>query len=264
MAKIFVHPPDTLLKRRTWVLWQYLERDGKRTKTPYQPDGRMARVNDPATWTDWDTALQALETGRFAGLGVVLGDGLAGIDIDWKNHEGEGIPVEAQSILDRFTTYAELSPSGKGAHILLLGRLPKGVRNRLRLAPGVDIEIYDSNRFFTFTGQTLNDYPITDQQDELEALLADLGLVQPTSPQVRSAPTPQPGRLDDNDLLQRMLTSRVGDDIARLWRGDWSAYPSQSEADMALASHLAWWCNGDIARADRLFRQSGLYRPKWD
>ncbi|MFQ7644172.1 hypothetical protein, partial [Ruthenibacterium lactatiformans] len=40
--------------------------------------------------------------------------------------------------------------------------------------------------------------------------------------------------------------------------------PSHSEADIALCNALAWWTNCDAARVDRLFRQSGLMREKWD
>ncbi len=54
-------------------------------------------------------------------------------------------------------------------------------------------------------------------------------------------------------------------DRAALWRGEWQGrYPSQSEADMALAGHLMWRTGNDLALADRLFRRSGLFRKKWD
>ena len=33
---------------------------------------------------------------------------------------------------------------------------------------------------------------------------------------------------------------------------------------MALAEILAFWCGGDTEQMDRLFRQSGLMRDKWD
>lgn len=255
-----------------WLLWSWGVRDGKQTKIPRQPNGQPARSNDPSTWVDYSEARMALHTRPdvFAGVGIVLGDGLAGIDIDWKNYDGDGIPTAAQTIIDRFATYAELSPSGKGAHILLLGRLPTGARNRAQLAPGVDIEVYDHNRYFTFTGRSLGGCPdITDQQEQLEALLSELGML-PSAPE--RAPSQaaqgiaQPVTLSDAELLDRMLASKSGPEIRQLWGGDWrgAGYPSQSEADLALVSHLLWWTNGDVARADRLFRQSGLYRPKWD
>ena len=52
--------------------------------------------------------------------------------------------------------------------------------------------------------------------------------------------------------------------FAALWAGDTSGYPSHSEADLALANHLVFWCDGDPDLMDQLFRQSALYRAKWD
>ena len=70
--------------------------------------------------------------------------------------------------------------------------------------------------------------------------------------------------LTDQELLERMFNSRQGLDIERLFRGDWTGYKSQSEADLALVSHLIFWTQRDEARVDNLFRQSGLMRPKWN
>ncbi len=47
-------------------------------------------------------------------------------------------------------------------------------------------------------------------------------------------------------------------------QGDYSDYPSQSEADLALCNELAFWCGNNPEQIDRLFRQSKLYRQKWD
>jgi primase-polymerase (primpol)-like protein len=46
-----------------------------------------------------------------------------------------------------------------------------------------------------------------------------------------------------------------GEKFAKLWSGDVSGYPSQSEADLALCGILAFWTR-DRAQIDRLFRQS--------
>jgi primase-polymerase (primpol)-like protein len=69
---------------------------------------------------------------------------------------------------------------------------------------------------------------------------------------------------DDAHTLARAYAARNGAKFGALWRGDWSGYPSQSEADQALCNHLAFWTQGDPAAIDRLFRRSGLYRDKWD
>lgn len=62
-----------------------------------------------------------------------------------------------------------------------------------------------------------------------------------------------------------MLVSRNGAAIRALLDGDASAQGGDhSSADMALCNHLAFWCAGDEARMDRIFRASGLMRDKWD
>ena len=67
-----------------WLLWRLKDRAGKSTKTPYQADGHLAKVNDPATWTTFETALAAYRAGGFSGLGIALSDDddLAGVDLD--------------------------------------------------------------------------------------------------------------------------------------------------------------------------------------
>jgi Uncharacterized conserved protein len=47
--------------------------------------------------------------------------------------------------------------------------------------------------------------------------------------------------------------------------GGWEKlYGSQSEADLALANYLAFWTGRDFGKMDAIFRQSVLYRDKWD
>ncbi|ELY62816.1 hypothetical protein C489_21106 [Natrinema versiforme JCM 10478] len=70
--------------------------------------------------------------------------------------------------------------------------------------------------------------------------------------------------LEDKDLLEKARNASNGEKFERLWRGSTAGYESQSEADMALCCLLAFWTGGDHTRMDRLFRQSGLLRDKWD
>jgi len=258
--------PPSLRALPRWVVWRFVERDGKLTKVPFQPNDRPAKANDPTTWATLEEALEALKTGRFDGLGFVLGDGITGLDLDWKE-AGDGVPPEALAVVERLASYTEWSPSGKGCHILLKGKLPPGSANRKALAPGVHLEVYDGGRFFTFTGKRWEASPhdLEERQEALEALAREL-LKREAS--FRGAPPPPrggPGELTDAELLDRMFSSANGAHLRGLWAGEWRGlYPSQSEADLALAGALMWWTGNDEARADRLFRQSGLYRPKWD
>ena len=66
------------------------------------------------------------------------------------------------------------------------------------------------------------------------------------------------------EVIRKALSASNGERFSRLWYGDTSGYGSHSEADLALCGMLAFWTGGDAARIDTLFRQSGLYREKWD
>lgn len=69
----------------------------------------------------------------------------------------------------------------------------------------------------------------------------------------------------DLELVERAKHSKNGTQFAALWAGDTTGYKSHSEADVALCNALVFWTNKDVGRVDRLFRQSGLFRPeKWD
>jgi putative DNA primase/helicase len=54
------------------------------------------------------------------------------------------------------------------------------------------------------------------------------------------------------------------DKFQRLYSGDCSGYSSQSEADLALCSILASLTGSNRSLMDQLFRNSGLFREKWD
>lgn len=70
---------------------------------------------------------------------------------------------------------------------------------------------------------------------------------------------------EDHDLLAKIARSKQGEKFHDLYNGDWKkSYESQSEADLALCCILAFWCKKDSEQMDCIFRQSELYRPKWD
>ena len=69
--------------------------------------------------------------------------------------------------------------------------------------------------------------------------------------------------LDGEQLLDK--ARRADPLLDALYCGDWKGrYASQSEADLALCSKLAFWFQKDAVRVDEIFRQSSLFRAKWD
>jgi hypothetical protein len=73
--------PDALKADRRWLNWRYdwRQHEGRKRRWNKLPSGK---TNNPTTWTTFDQALAAYQTGGFDGVGFCLGDGWAGIDFD--------------------------------------------------------------------------------------------------------------------------------------------------------------------------------------
>ena len=284
MIAAYRNIPQGLRETGSFCLWKYQMRDGRRTKLPYDPNtGRKARSNDQATFADYSTAVAALERsgGRYDGLGIGVFEPLVGIDIDHCIDAAGRISDLALDIIESCGSYAEKSPSGEGVHILLKvspdftyedGRYY--IKN-----PNNGVELYaagHTNRYLTLTGDRLNDADIKECDEALLQILERYMVRGGTRGNVTdvirdivendTAADEDTALIDDAELLNRMLSSKQGDKIARLWAGEWQDdYTSHSEADLALCNHLAFYCRKDDAQMDRLFRSSGLYREdKWD
>lgn len=247
-----------------WVLWRLEERDGKPTKTPYQANGQIAKVNDPATWTSFDEALAAYQAGGFSGVGIVLtdDDDLVGTDLDkCLNLDTGELEPTAAAIVAALPTYCEVSPSGRGLRLFGFGKLPTGGRRKGK------VELYDTGRYLTVTGHQFNGHAVlANITAELATVHARVFGKATASKPVDAKPSPAGAlNLDDATLLDKIRASKQGALFDRLWRGDTSGNGSDhSSADMALCNLLAFWTDGDAARMDRLFRQSSLMREKWD
>lgn len=253
--------PSSMQAVPRWVTWQYEYRDGKRTKVLHSPGtGARASSTDPSTWTTHEKATRVRD--HYAGIGFVLGDGWIGVDWDHVRNPATG--EWDTGVLDEILslgTYAEISPSGTGAHAILLGDALPGNRSRKGDGP----EFYASGRFFTVTGDHVEGTPddaLTPPPGALETLYRRYipeGEGQTPTP----APTLPGDNLSDDEIITRAERAKNGATFSRLFHGDWSGYPSQSEADSALCFSLAFWTQ-DPQQIDRIFRRSGLHRGKWD
>jgi hypothetical protein len=162
--------PPELIARPQWILWRAELRRGKATKVPYAPDGcRMARVNDAGTWGTFEDVLAKYQAGGFSGIGFVftVDAGIVGIDVDGcRDPETGYIDTWALHTLNRFNSYAELSPSRTGIKMFMLGSLPtektgektKRAFGRPRHGKTPGIEAYQRGRFFAVTGHWMEDF----------------------------------------------------------------------------------------------------------
>lgn len=268
-----LHPdsvPSSLRSLPQWVLWSYERRDGEWTKVPH--DARhygRASSTDADTWATFDLCVGRLRQhgDRYDGVGFVFhAAGIAGIDLDDCRDTGTGAIAQwALDLLALLNSYAEVSPSGTGVKVWVRAALP-GTGHRRPFGDG-EVEVYDAGRFFCVTGHRVEDGPaeVEPRQAELDRLLALV--FPPESP--ASLPPPSSTRsgtrhadLSDDALLERAYASANGNAIRRLMAGD--AGDDHSRADQALCNHLAFWLGRDAGRMDRVFRTSGLMRPKWD
>jgi hypothetical protein len=248
---------------RQWLCWRIEERDGKPTKVPYSPlTDEKASSTDPETWASYSEAEEAYREHGYGGIGLVFSkdDPFCGVDLDgFLNPETGEIEEWAKELIEHLDSYTELSPSGTGVHVLVIANLPPGGRHKGK------VEVYDSGRFFTVTGKHLPSTPrkIEERQAEVEVLHRKIfGF---TKGDTNGHGSHGPGNdLSDAEILTRAGQALNGQAFDKLWAGDTSGYASRSEADLALCSRLAFWTGGDPERVDELFRQSGLYRSKWD
>src|ERR1700730_7601433 len=193
--------PGDMREARRWVVWNLETRHGKPTKVPYQAvcPSVCASSIDATTWSAFDTAQAALADGKADGLGFVLGDGFAGVDLDACRDPNSGaITAEATAIIHELSSYTEISPSGTGVHILLRGRLPAGGRRKGH------IEIYADGRYFTVTGHRLEvaPAPVEERSAELAALHGRLfGADGDNGHEHRPAPRPVGFVADDDAAL---------------------------------------------------------------
>lgn len=259
--------PQTLKNLPNWICWKAVPQprpdDPEHIgKIPINPKtGGNAQSNNPDTWTDFDTALKASE--QFTGIGFMFGNSpFFGVDIDGIEPDirefldgGNGIVSE---FIHALHSYAELSPSGKGIHIICRGELPKGARRR------GNVEMYDSGRFFTVTGNNIGEYTAVEDCTEAIKPLHEKYLggtrSEPAQRIVQTAPLP----CSVSEVLEAASRAKNGSRFQALYAGNFAEYTSQSEADMAFCNMLAFWTGRNAALMDEIFRNSGLMRDKWD
>lgn len=255
--------PQELKALPNWICWDAVpdEKRGKIKKVPINAlTGGGAMSNNPSTWCDFDTAVRASE--KHSGIGFMFGGcPYFGVDIDGKEEELEAYQRgENGNIISEFIStlqsYTEISQSGKGIHIICRGKLPKRGRRK------GSVEMYEDGRFFVMTGNSCSEYEsIAECSDSIKPLHEKYigGGHEPVAKAVPAV------RLDTADqIIKAAAGAKNGGKFVSLYSGRIAGYTSQSEADMAFCSMLAFWTGCDAEKMDMIFRSSGLMREKWD
>lgn len=239
---------DTLKSQPIWYNWQMVDKNGHKTKRPL--------YGKPMTY---DEATK--RASRYDGVGFIVPEGYFFLDIDHRDVTDELV----QDVLSRLDTYAELSQSGNGVHFY--GKVDEAFLpiedGKLSPAyytknPHTHMELYFGSltkRFCVFTGDALNDKPVKDVTNAVLEVLDDY----------MAKDSHASDAIDTFDLICEMRKAKNGDKFKKLFDdGDISDFGSHSEADLSLCSIMAFWTGDNPDLLDQLFRESKLYRDKWE
>ena len=259
-----------------------------KNKQPINPhNGRPAKSNDLQTWGTYQEAVEARRRYNLDGIGIQFGLdasanlGLSGIDLDHVLRDDGTLEPFADEIVKSMNSYTEISPSGTGLHILCYTNLDN-IGNKTKV-DSCALEMYNHGRYFTYTGNIFGPYSKVEERTEKYREIHakyfpetaskihknsyyydnndnDFDLFCFQEPQIKETKV----EFREQEILVKMFDSKNGDKIKKLYNGDISGYPSHSEADLALLTHLLFWTQKDVHKALSLFEKSGLMRDKWN
>lgn len=262
----FSQIPKDLQDSGLFCLWKYEKRNGqdKPTKVPYRVNGERAKSNDKNSFTNFATIQKYIS--NYDGLGIGIFSGYSAIDIDHCIDDKGQLSNLAIEITNLFNDcYTEISPSGHGLRIIFKTNNFKYDTKKYYINNSkLGLEVYVSgatSKFVTITGNVYKKGEIICATNKLQILLDKYMQRQLTFSKTSIS---QQSYLSDEQVIERATHAKNGKDFLSLWNGEINGKQSHSEADLALCSHLAFWCGGDIEQMDRLFRRSGLMREKWE
>lgn len=254
-------PPEALRTLRIWCC--------HRKKEPFDVTKSVrtfqhAKSDDPSTWATFDEVKEWFlrshrERWKEPFDGLMFANNGQFVFTDGDHCRGRGLEDEILAL----PTYAEESYGGDGIHSIALATVPEGRKNQK-----IGLEMYPEKRFFTYTGKHIAGTPDTIEPCQ-EAVTALYDKYFPPREKILSiVPTQRqtPCTRPLEDILERARKARngSGEKFIRLYDyGNWSGYPSQSEADCALCEMLFYWTGGNVSTVNELFKDSGLMREKW-
>ena len=273
--------PQEIKALRQWVCFslQFNEERQKYDKIPKSPlRNENGSPTNPKKWGTFEEACNAVDRFGYDGIGFVFtaDSPFCGADIDHCVNTDTGeINELAADIVDTMDTYTELSPSGTGLHIIYKGDNHPKWRKKVKDALGenIDLEMYQSGRYFTVTGNRYGECSTVNEAENMAQLVYKV-YMQKNEPVVTSTPSSpckpvmplsdcgNSQSLSDEKIIE--LASKYNKSFSSLYSGNTSEYGNdESRADAALCAILAFYTK-DTTQIDRIFRKSGLMRDKWD
>lgn len=266
--------PAQLRARDQWVVTE--------DKKPVAP---QAGWNDPSKQFGFEEALPIARANNWElAFALRKDDPFIVIDFDHVGPTSE-LSETIHDWIDELETYTEVSRSGNGLHLIGEGTKLPGRLMNAQLDEQGSVEVFDAGQYVVLTGKSVGPTDeITPGGDDLldfqRAHLRERG-ERPDKGSTRCKSTEEldleavsttsvsVGQRDIRRTIREYATdgSSSARRALRLWdstAGSDDRYDSASEADLALCSDLAFWCQEDARLMDRCFRRSSRHREKWD
>lgn len=161
-APVWDQIPESLATRQQWLLWKFERKEGqeKPGKIPYyvgggRRAGGQGEDRDRMRLATLPVVRKAYDRGGWHGIGFAFlpGDGLIGIDLDGQVEADGSFTERCRNIIAACASYTEISPSGKGVHIIVSGETDTNKCN------DIGVEVFYGRQFFTFTANRMPDTP---------------------------------------------------------------------------------------------------------
>lgn len=267
--------PIELRRRPQWCYTYPGDADASRRKAPRKKGNALASDTSPSDWMTFEQACAyAEQVGGEIGYVLTEDDEFTCIDLDVKDattHPSNPEVWTTQEDFDRywricqtFDSYTELSTSGKGLHIWVIGKIGPGCKRD-------GVEVYSQERFIICTGNVVLNRPIREHQQLLDMMVADMRAAQAARHR-KVELVEEEEEYTDAEIIERAMSASNAEKFNALCRctssyveggvkvhGSYTelGYPSQSEADLALMSIFAFYSKSN-EQCKRLFRMTGL------
>lgn len=267
--------PIELRRRPQWCYTYPGDPDPLRRKAPRKKGNALASDTSPSDWMSFEQACAyAEQVGGEIGFVLTEGDEFSCIDLDVKDattHPNRPEEWTTQEDFDRywricqaFDSYTELSQSGKGLHIWVLGNIGEGCKRD-------GVEVYSQERFMICTGNIVIKRQIEERQELLTMMVADIRAAQ-AARYNKIELTDEEEEYSDTEIIERAISAGNSEKFNALCRctscyidagakvhGSYTelGYRSQSEADLALMSIFTFYSRSN-EQCKRLFRMTGL------
>lgn len=227
---------------------------------------------DASNWLPYSTVVAGCKKlGNESLPGFVLHDGhpYAVIDLDIKDADNctdssKWTTDEAKEmysgIVDDMGSYAEVSRSGKGVHIIVrvAGKSDHWKWPNVKKS---GVEVYFRDRFIVTTGNHIEGTPleVADATENVAALLQKLAPEKFVErPKLVDLGRDDKPILSDDEVLDGLETCGNAERYLSLMDGEWDGdYPSQSEADASLVEGI-YYFSGNREQTARIFMRTKL------